>query len=202
MKQEVHFSDLSAQQIQDPGAMAVLHVHEHPDLEQGVRLEVLPEEVADIGKTAIKPVVVEVILPDEEDSTTYTLTAANFKKLATGKPMNEVLENAEPLKRVARRAGGVAMNGEVRDHNVVEFAGSRHKGRTSPQEAHIVRTRLLEVNTNLASRGERLVDPHNTDHQRRYGLNPDDFKDESTWKPAVEEKPAEEAAAAPAVEPK
>ena len=206
MKQEVTFSDLSGDMIQDPSNTVALNVFEHPDLVDGqaVRLEASPEEVVDIEKLAIKAVRVEVYRPDDEEPVMFTMTPANFKKLATGKPMNEVLANAEPLKKVARRAGAAAVNGaEVKiNFSDPENSGRPHKGKTSPQEAYYVKKNLLKVNERNAQLGERLVNPHHPDHQKRYGLDPKDYPEESMWKPAEEPEtptvPAEPAQEAPA----
>jgi hypothetical protein len=98
------------------------------------------------------------------------LTTANFAKFATDKPMSEVLEGAERIS-TRRRVGGAAVNGEMRDHNTLEWAGTPHKGKTSPEEARLVRENLEAVNERLTAQGHRTIDPANPEHGRRYGFD-------------------------------
>lgn len=169
----MRFSDLSGQLVPDPNALASITVVDHPDLEAPVRIEALPEELEQLGKFAIRAVTLEVTMPDEEEPTRHVLTVANFGKLATDKPMAEVLEGAEPVSP-KRRSGGVGGNGEARDHNSLEWAGTPHKGKTSPEEARLVRENLEAVNARLISQGLRPVDPGNPEHARRYGFASED----------------------------
>lgn len=166
----MRFSDLSGQLAPDPGALASITVIDHPEVADGpVRIEALPEELEQLGKFGIRAVTLEVKMPGEEESTRHVLTVANFAKLSTDKPMAEVLDGAE---RVAtkRRMGGAAVNGEMRDHNSLDWAGTPHKGKTSPEEARLVRENLEVVNARLVAQGYRPVDPANPDHARRYGF--------------------------------
>ena len=165
----MRFSDLSGQLAPGPEALARITVVDHPDLEAPVRIEALPEELEQLGKFAIRAVTLEVTMPGEEEPTRHVLTVANFGKLSTDKPMAEVLEGAEPV--VAKRRGGSANgNGEVRDHNSLEWAGTPHKGKTSPEEARLVRENLEAINERLVAQRLRPVDPNNPEHVRRYGL--------------------------------
>jgi hypothetical protein len=166
----MRFSDLSGELAQDPDALASIIVVDHPELVDGpVRIEALPEELEQLGKFAIRAVTLEVKLPGEEEPSRYVVTAANFGKLATDKPMAEVLDGAERI-NTKRRMGGAALNGEPRDHNSLEWAGTPHKGKTSPEEARLVRENLDVINGRLVSQGLRPVDPTNPEHARRYGF--------------------------------
>lgn len=167
----MRFSDLSGQLVPDPDVLASITVVDHPDVEDGpVRIEALPEELEQLGKFGIRAVTLEVKMPGEEEPTRHVLTTANFAKLATEKPMAEVLDGAERVV-VKRRVGGSALNGEVaRDHNSLEWAGTPHKGKTSPEEARLVRENLETVNARLIAQGLRPVDPNNPEHARRYGF--------------------------------
>lgn len=166
----MHVSDLSGQLVPDPEALASITVVDHPDVEDGpVRIEALPEELEQLGKFGIRAVTLEVKMPGEEEPTRHVLTTANFAKLATEKPMAEVLAGAERVV-VKRRMGGAAVNGEMRDHESLEWAGTPHKGKTSPKEAQLVRENLEAVNARLISQGLRPVDPNNPEHARRYGF--------------------------------
>jgi hypothetical protein len=166
----MHVSDLSGQLVPDAEALASVTVVDHPDVEDGpVRIEALPEELEQLGKFGIRAVTLEVKMPGEEEVTRHVLTTANFAKLATDKPMAEVLAGAERVV-VKRRMGGAAVNGEMRDHNTLEWAGTPHKGKTSPEEARLVRENLGVINERLAAQGLRTIDPANPEHARRYGF--------------------------------
>jgi hypothetical protein len=166
----MHVSDLSGQLVPDAEALASITVVDHPDVEDGpVRIEALPEELEQLGKFGIRAVTLEVKMPGEEEPTRHVLTTANFAKLATDKPIAEVLAGAERIV-VKRRMGGAAINGEMRDHNTLDWAGTPHKGKTSPEEARLVRENLEEINARLVAQGFRPVDPNNPEHARRYGF--------------------------------
>ena len=166
----MRFSDLSGELAPDPDQLASITIVEHPDLDGPVRIDALPEELEPLGKMAVKAAILDVRLPDEEEATRYVVTSANFTKLATDKPMAEVLEGAERVV-VKRRVGGAAVNGEMRDHNTLDWAGTPHKGKTSPEEAKLVRENLEAVNARLVAQGYRPVDPANPEHARRYGFD-------------------------------
>lgn len=171
----VHFSDISGDMMTQPDQILEMVVLQHPDLDQGVKLEAAVTEVTteQLGKLAIQPVICEVTMPGEEEPTRYYMTPTNFNKLAApGRPMKEVLAEATPFTPEKKKLGNLALNGEPkRDHNVFGGAGFRHKGRTSPEEAQIVREKLAEVNAYLAAAGERPIDPANPEHARRYGFD-------------------------------
>lgn len=165
----MRFSDLSGQLAPDPNALASITITDHPDLEGPVRIDAMPEELEQLGKLSIKAVTLEVKMPDEEEATRHVLTVANFGKLAVGKSVEDVLAGAEPVVP-KRRSGGSGGNGEARDHESLDWAGTPHKGKTSPREAQLVREHLEEVNARLVSQGLRPVDPNNPEHARRYGF--------------------------------
>lgn len=168
----VRFSDLSGEMVQNPEQLAQITIVDHPEVPDGpVRIEALPGELEALGKMAIKAVTLEVKMPDEEEPTRHVLTAANFAKLATDKPMAEVLEGAERVIYKRSRGNGAGPNGESRDHNSLDWAGTPHKGKTSPEEARLVRENLEAVNARLVEQGFRPVDPGNPEHVRRYGFD-------------------------------
>lgn len=164
----MRFSDLSGQLAPDPDALASITIVEHPDIEGPVRIDALPEELDALGKMTVKAAILEVRMPDEEEPTRYVVTTANFAKLATEKPMTEVLDSAE---RVSARRRGAGGNGEVRNHETLEWAGTPHKGKTSPEEARLVRENLAAINERLTAQGYRTIDPGNPEHARRYGFD-------------------------------
>jgi hypothetical protein len=157
--------------VDNPDALAQITIVDHPDVDDGpLRIEALPGELEALGKMAIKAVTLEVKLPDEEEPTRHVLTAANFAKLATDKPMAEVLEGAERV-IFKRSKGNGGASGEARDHNSLDWAGTPHKGKTSPEEARLVRENLATINERLVAQGYRPVDPANPEHARRYGFD-------------------------------
>lgn len=166
----MRFSDLSGQLAPDPEQLASVTIVDHPDLEAPVRIDAMPGELEQLGKLSIKAVTLEVKMPDEEEATRHVLTTANFSKLAVGKSMEDVLAGAEPV--APKRRSGTS-NGEARDHESLEWAGTPHKGKTSPKEAQLVREHLEEVNARLIAQSLRPVDPNNPEHARRYGFATD-----------------------------
>jgi hypothetical protein len=166
----MRFSDLSGQLASDPDALASITVVDHPDLDGPVRIDAMPDELEALGKMSIRAVTLEVKLPDEDEPVRHVITAANFAKLATDKPMDQVLASAERA-TTKRRVGGTAVSGEARDHNTLEWAGTPHKGKTSPEEARLVRENLEAVNERLVAQGYRAIEPGNPEHARRYGFD-------------------------------
>ena len=165
----MRFSDLSGELVPNPDELASITVVSHPDVEDTpVRLEALPAEIGELGRLSIKAVMLDVMLPGDEEPARHVMTAANFAKLATERPIAEVLAGAE---RVApKRRGGAGANGEMRNHETLEWAGTPHKGKTSPVEAQLVRENLEAINERLVAQGLRTIDPAHPDHARRYGF--------------------------------
>ena len=101
----VRFSDLSEQLVTDGTALVRIVVHEHPELDgQPVELEAHVDEVQAITQAALPQVaVLDLHLPGEAEPRRVTLDATAFDKLATSRPMAELLIAARPA-RPARRA--------------------------------------------------------------------------------------------------
>jgi hypothetical protein len=177
MAQEViHVSDLSGQRIDSPDEQRVdILVTDHPDLEPGkqVRLEALPDEIKDLGKYSIAAVGLLVTRPEDEVPSRHILTKANFDKLATHKPMNEVLTAAAPVKSSAgRRSHNQTTSGDpLRTFDTLESAGLPHQGKVSAAEAKLVRENLEAVNANRATQNLPPIDPANPMDAKRYGFN-------------------------------
>jgi hypothetical protein len=166
----MRFSDLSGQLAEHPEELVGVLVTLHPDLDHPVRLEALPQELEQLGKHAIAAVGLEVIRPGDESPSRYVLTVSNFNKLATHRPMAEVLAGAEPVTQ-RRRSHNKTTNGEaLRSFDTVESAGTPHKGKVSPHEAQLVREHLDEVNERLAAQGQRTINPEDPEHAKRYGF--------------------------------
>lgn len=169
----MHYSDLSGQMATSPEELAHIVVTDHPDLERPVQLEAMPEELAQLGKYSLAAVGLEVTLPADEEPTRYVLTVSNFKKLATGRPMEEILAEAQPVvpPKPQRRSHNTTKNGEpLNDHNTLEWAGTPHKGKIGTEEARLVREHLDEINARLVGQGHRTIDPADPAHAKRYGF--------------------------------
>jgi hypothetical protein len=169
----VRFSDLSGQMAENPDELVGIVVTEHPDLDQPVRLEAMPHELEQLGKLSIAGVGLEVTRPGDEEPTRYLLTANNFNKLATGRPMNEVLADAQPVvpPKPQRRSHNTTKDGgALVNYNDPEYAGLPHKGKTGEVEAAFVRDNLELVNERRTAAGYAPIDPDNAEHAQRYGF--------------------------------
>jgi hypothetical protein len=169
-EKSVRFSDLSGQMVGNPDELARMLITEHPDLDKPVQLEAMPDELAQLGKFSLQAVRVEVAMPGEDDATTHTLTVSNFNKLATTKPMAEVLADAQPA-AAKRRSHNKTTNGEsLRSFDTLEQAGLPHKGKIGDEEARLVRENLDVVNANRVAQGFEPIDPANPIDAKRYGF--------------------------------
>jgi hypothetical protein len=168
----VRFSDLSGELITRDDTLARIVIHEHPELgDTPVEIEALADEAAVIEKSALRVAVVEVFLPGEEEPRRVTMDAAAFDKLASDKPMSELLLTARPAKP-ARRARATAAPATPRSisYDTLEHAGEPHKGRITEAERELVRDHLDAINERLAKQGIRTIDPKDPEHVSRYGL--------------------------------
>ena len=168
----VRFSDLSGELITRDDTLARIVIHEHPELgDSPVEIEALADEAAVIEKSALRVAVVEVFLPGEEEPRRVTMDAAAFDKLASDKPMSELLLTARPAKP-ARRSRAAAAPAAPRgiSYDTLEHAGEPHKGRITEAERELVRDHLDAINERLAKRGIRTIDPKDPEHISRYGL--------------------------------
>ncbi len=169
----VRFSDLSGELITREDTLARMVVHEHPELgDAPVEIEALADEAAVIGKSALRVAVVELFLPGEDEPHRVTMDAGAFDKLATDKPMSELLLTARPAKpaRRARAAAAPATTPRGISYDTLEHAGEPHKGRITEAERELVRDHLDAINERLAKQGVRTIDPKNPEHVARYGL--------------------------------
>jgi hypothetical protein len=168
----VRFSDLSGELITRDDTLARIVIHEHPELgDSPVEIEALADEAAVIGKSALRVAVVELYLPGEEEPHRVTMDAGAFDKLATDKPMSELLLTARPA-RPARRSRAAAAPATPRgiSYDTLEHAGEPHKGRITEAERELVRDHLDAINERLAKQGQRTIDPKDPEHVARYGL--------------------------------
>jgi hypothetical protein len=169
---KVRVSDLSGQQAAEE-QFAKLIVHEHPQYQGPITLDVLPEEIGELPDSE-QYVSIEVIQPGERSGQRAFLSVDRFNKLASSGDMNTVLMNAmaEQQPRRApqqRRRGRGTRDGQVTAKRQVEW-GLPHRGRISPEEAAYVREHLDEVQQLRAARAMPLIDPADPRTKERYGL--------------------------------
>ena len=104
----VQFSDLSGQLITGGAAAARIVVQAHPGLTDGpVEIEALSGEATEIGQTGGQAALLDLYFPGEDQPRRVVLDAAEFDRLATDRPMSEVLataRRAKPARRSARSA--------------------------------------------------------------------------------------------------
>jgi hypothetical protein len=167
----VRFSDLSDQLITEDSALVRIVVHEHPELgSQAVEIEAHADEVQAITDAALEVAVVDLYVAGEEEPRRVTLDAAVFDKLATARPMGELLIVAPPARRAPKPRAAATAGGERPDYGTLEHAGKPHKGKTTDTEKQLVREHLAEINKRLAAAGLRTIDLTDPGHVERYGL--------------------------------
>ena len=169
---QVRVSDLSGQQAGEE-QFAKLIVHEHPQYQGPITLDVLPEEIGELPESE-QYVSIEVIQPRERSGQRALLSVDRFNKLASSGDMNAILMNAvaeqQPQRPVQpRRRGRGRGDGQGAAKGTVEW-GLPHRGRISPDEAAYVRAHLDEVQALRAARGVPLLDPADPRTKERYGL--------------------------------
>ena len=168
-KKTVHVSDFSGSVIGHDDEVVSIVVLEHPDLVSGpVRLDALPSEVESIDDASLDVAVVEIHdRSGDGQPRTIVLTASEFDSLATDVPMAQLLRTAERIRpaKAPRRP-----TPERLDYATMEHAGKPHRGKTTDEEAQLVRDHLEEINQRLAGEGLRQVDPADPDHAMRYGF--------------------------------
>src|SRR5216683_7768290 len=99
----VRFSDLSGQLIMDDDALARIVIRDHPELGQSpAEIEVLTDEAKAIELAALRVAIVDLYFPGEEDPRRIVMDTDDFAKLATDKPMSELLLTARPARRNPR----------------------------------------------------------------------------------------------------
>jgi hypothetical protein len=167
----VRFSDLSGQLIAEDDAPARIVICEHPELPGGpVEIEALPGEASALEEAAVQVAVVDLYFPGDEQPHRVAVDVAAFDKLATDKPVGELLAAARPARRAAR-SGTAAAPGESRvNYATLEHAGKPHRGRATDAEQRLVRQHLDEINERLAAQGVRTISLADPDHVERYGL--------------------------------
>ena len=169
---QVRVSDLSGQQAGEE-QFAKLIVHEHPQYQGPIALDVLSEEIGELPDSE-QYVSIEVIQPGERSGQRALLSVDRFNKLASSGDMPTILMNAvasqQPQRPThARRRGRGSRDGQASGRGKVEW-GLPHRGRISPEEAAYVREHLDEVQQLRSARGLPLIDPADPRARERYGL--------------------------------
>ena len=168
----VRVSDLSGRQAAED-EFAKLIVHEHPQHQGPITLDVLPEEIGELPDSD-QYVSIEVVQPGERSGQRALLSVDRFDRLAAGGEMREILMNAAaaqqpPRPAQPRRRERPAKDGRSAGRGKVEW-GLPHRGRISPEEAAWVRDHLDEVQRLRSERGAPLLDPADPKTKERYGL--------------------------------
>jgi hypothetical protein len=169
---QVRVSDLSGQQATEE-QFAKLIIHEHPQYQGPITLDVLPEEIGELPESD-QYVSIEVIQPGERSGQRALLSLDRFNQLAADGDMPAILMNAvgtqQPQRPAQpRRRNRGSRDGQASGRRKVEW-GLPHRGRISPEEAAWVREHLDEVQALRAERGVPLLDPADPRTKERYGL--------------------------------
>jgi hypothetical protein len=167
----VRFSDLSGQLIGDDEPPARIVVSEHPGLPDGpVEIEALTAEATDLEKAGGRAALVDLYFPGDDQPRRVVLDVAEFDRLATDKPMSEILAAARPARRAPRSATAAASRADRANYATIEHAGKPHKGKTTDAEKRLVRAHLDEINERLAAQNLRTISLTDPEHVERYGL--------------------------------
>jgi hypothetical protein len=166
-------SDLSGKQLDDD-QLAKLVIHEHPQYQGPITLDVLPEEIGELPESD-SYVSIEVIQPGDRTGQKALISLERFNKLAPDMPtivMNAVASQASPpapAPQRRRRGGTSGQRGKV-SYATLEHAGEPHRGRITEAEKELVRKNLDQINTRLREAGLREIDPNDPTMRERYGL--------------------------------
>lgn len=179
----IKVSDLTHEPIDDDAQSAQLIVEHHPDFQEPITLDVLPQEVERVfaGQQEQQYVILRY-QPQNEDAQQIVMPVGEFNALASVQDMQQVLEAAhrnqqqeQRRQRGGRRQGGRRGNRQQReriDYATREHAGEPHRGRVTDAEKAYVSEHLEEVNKRLRGQGMRAIDPNDPDMVERYGLRP------------------------------
>lgn len=166
----IKFSDLSSKNIENDEDLVRVVITQHPDLEGGpVEIEALADELKDVEEVALDLVTFELHFPGEEPENVVMEVEA-FNKLCTDGNMSDVLKGAKRVTRGSIPSQSGAAAKEKVNYASLDFCGQPHKGRTTEEEARLVRENLEAVNKRLAEQGHRTIDPADPKMRERYGL--------------------------------
>lgn len=170
----IRVSDLSGREV-DEDQLAKLVIHEHPQYQGPITLDVLPEEVGELPESDAY-VRIEVIQPGERSGQRATISLDRFNSLAADMSavvMNAVASQAPPAteepRRRSRRGAAGSQRGKT-NYASLEHAGEPHRGRITEAEKELVRNNLDKINQRLRESGMREIDPSEPTMRERYGL--------------------------------
>lgn len=167
----VRFSDLTNKIIEDDDAVVRIVVEQHPALQNGpVEIEATPDEVEPVRTSALSVVSLKLYQGDGSGPETITMEIEAFNKLAGDMDMADVIRRAQPA-YPPRKQTKPAATSQRMDYSTLEYAGTPHRGKITDAEKDTVRNNLTAVNERLQRDGMRTVDPANTEHAQRYGLD-------------------------------
>jgi hypothetical protein len=169
---QVRVSDLSGRQAGEE-QFAKLIIHEHPQYQGPITLDVLPEEIGELPESE-QYVSIEILQPGERSGQRALLSVDRFNKLAASGDMHAILLNAVAAQQPQRagpprRRGRGTRDGQAAGRRTVAW-GLPHRGRILPEEAAYVQEHLDEVQALRAERGVPLLDPADPKTKERYGL--------------------------------
>jgi hypothetical protein len=171
---QIRVSDLSGKQADDD-QMAKLVIHEHPQYQGPIILDVLPDELGEVPESE-RYVSIEVIQPGDRSGQKALISLDRFNKLTADMNtivMDAVAAQASPTaseaKRRPRRSGASGQRGKV-NYASLEHAGEPHRGRITQAEKDLVRDNLKQINKRLRQSGLREIDPAEPTMRDRYGL--------------------------------
>lgn len=171
----INVSDLTHEPIDEEQPAAQLIVEHHPDYQEPITLDVLPQEVERVfaGQEEQQYVVLRYV-PQNGDSRQVVMLLEEFNTLATVSDMQKVLEAAKRNQQQEQRGRGSRRGGRQQrqriDYASAEHAGEPHRGRITDAEREYVRDHLPEVNERLKAQGIREIDPTDPEMSERYGL--------------------------------
>jgi hypothetical protein len=167
----VQFSDLSGQLILEDDAPARIVIHEHPELaDSPVEIEALAGEARAIEEAGVPVAVVDIYFPGDEQPRRVAVEAGLFDKLATDRPVSDLLAAARPARRAPRSTAAPAARDDRVNYATLEHAGKPHKGKTTDAEKQLVQEHLDQINERLAAESLRTISLTDPDHVERYGL--------------------------------
>jgi hypothetical protein len=110
---QVRVSDLSGRQASEE-QFARLIVHEHPQYQGPITLDVLPEELGELPDSD-QYVSIEVVQPGERSGQRAVLSVERFNQLATAGDMHSILLNAVAAQQPQRPAQPRRRGRQTRD---------------------------------------------------------------------------------------
>jgi ribosomal protein L12E/L44/L45/RPP1/RPP2 len=175
---QVTLSDIGGDELTDENHARV--IVEHPDVAFPVELDMSIDEAEKLNSTTLQLVTITVHAPDVPPRR-VTMEARVFGKVFDGVDVEKVLEGARRASAVqtpsapargrpAKAAGTAAPKGDKINYTDMQNIGLLHRGRTTEEEARLVRENMDQANKNRIREGQPLIDPANEKDKKRYGF--------------------------------